>query len=214
MAVNLDTGDEHTRDEYTQEEPIKEELGRVRLRSKSGEVILVPKPSSDINDPLNWYVQYIRKSRNCNLTPVDRSQPFKYYVAIVTCLGMVMCTFLAAGPTVAIVEIAMDFGGGPNSNLAVVLPNAALFFTVSALTQGTGNLVWMPLIIKYGRRPIYIISFSGYILTALWSGFATNYKSEMIARILLGFFSGAGECLGPRTISDLFFIHERGSVMA
>ncbi|KAF4629520.1 hypothetical protein G7Y89_g8627 [Cudoniella acicularis] len=173
-----------------------ESLGQVQLRSESGEIILVPKPSSDPNDPLNW------------------SQPFKYYVAVVTCFGMLMCTFLAAGPTVALVQIAMDFGGGPTANLALIIPQVAFFFTVSALTQGTGNLLWQPLINKYGKRPMYIISFSGYFATAIWSGISTSYSSELAARVLLGFFSGAGECLGPGTISDVFFLHERGSAMA
>jgi MFS family permease len=143
-----------------------------------------------------------------------RSTPFKYYVAIVTCFGMLMCTFLAAGPTVAIVQIAMDFGGGPTANLSVLIPEVSFFFTTSALTQGTGNLLWQPLINKYGRRPIYIISFTGYLFTAIWSGLSTGYTSELIARILLGFFSGAGECLGPATITDVFFLHERGTAMA
>lgn len=125
-----------------------------------------------------------------------------------------MTTFLAAGPTVALVEIALDFAGGDQSKLGEVIPQVAYFFTVSALTQGTGNLIWQPLINKYGRRPMYIISFSGYLGTAVWSGVTTNYASELVARILLGFFSGAGECLGPGTISDLFFLHERGSMMA
>ncbi|KAH9213551.1 MFS transporter [Leptodontidium sp. 2 PMI_412] len=175
---------------------VEEKLGRVQLRTESGEIILVPKPSTDPNDPLNW------------------SQPFKYYIAIVTCAGMLMTTFLAAGPTVALVEIALDFAGGDQSKLGEVIPQVAYFFTVSALTQGTGNLIWQPLINKYGRRPMYIISFSGYLGTAVWSGVTTNYASELVARILLGFFSGAGECLGPGTISDLFFLHERGSMMA
>ncbi|KAK0119511.1 hypothetical protein ONS95_010955 [Cadophora gregata] len=171
-------------------------LGRVQLRSEDGGIILVPKPSSDPNDPLNW------------------SQPFKYYIAVVTCAGMLMTTFLAAGPSVALVEIATDFAGGDRSKLGEVIPQVAYFFTVSALTQGTGNLIWQPLINKYGRRPMYIISFSGYLGTAIWSGLTLNYASELVARILLGFFSGAGECLGPGTISDLFFLHERGSMMA
>ena len=127
---------------------------------------------------------------------------------------MLMCTFLAAGPTVALVQIAMDFGGGANADLAALIPQVAFFFTTSALTQGTGNLIWQPLINKYGKRPWYIISFSGYLLTALWSGATSDYKSELVARILLGFFSGAGECLGPATITDVFFLHERGTAMA
>lgn len=32
------------------------ELGRVQLRAENGEIILIPKPSSDPNDPLNWSV--------------------------------------------------------------------------------------------------------------------------------------------------------------
>lgn len=35
----------------------EQSLGRVQLRSESGEIILVPKPSRDPNDPLNWSVQ-------------------------------------------------------------------------------------------------------------------------------------------------------------
>lgn len=176
-------------------EAVEENLGRVQLRSESGEIILVPKPSSDPNDPLNW------------------SQPFKVYVAVVTCFGMLMCTFLAAGPTVALVQIAKDFSNG-SPNLEAVIPQVAFFFTTSALTQGTGNLLWQPLINKYGRRPIYIISFAGYFATAIWCGITSNFTSELVGRIFLGFFSGAGECLGPATISDIFFLHERGTMMA
>lgn len=33
------------------------DLGRVQLRGENGEIILIPKPSSDPNDPLNWSVE-------------------------------------------------------------------------------------------------------------------------------------------------------------
>jgi MFS family permease len=42
---------------------------------------------------------------------------------------------------------------------------------------------------------------------------STSYESGLTARILLGLFSGAGECLDPATISDVF-LHERGIAMA
>ena len=131
-----------------------------------------------------------------------------------TCLAIVVCTFLAAGPTVAIVQIARDFGGGPTANLAVLVPEVSFFFTTTALMLGTGNLLWQPLIKKYGRRPIYIISFIGYLITAVWSGLSTSYASELVARILLGFFSGTLECLIPAIVTDVFFLHERGTAMA
>jgi len=72
----------------------------------------------------------------------------------------------------------------------------------------------MPFILKYGRRPVYIIAFIGYTATAAWAGAARTYSSELAARVLMGFFSGSGECLAPLTIADIFFLHERGFYMS
>lgn len=127
---------------------------------------------------------------------------------------MVMCNFLAAGPTVAIEQIAIDFFGDENEYYEEHVAKVAFFFTSTSLMQGLGNLFWMPLIVKYGRRPIYLASFALYTITALWVGAADSYANALVARIVLGFAAGSGECLAPVTISDIFFLHERGTVMA
>lgn len=127
---------------------------------------------------------------------------------------MFFCNFLAAGPTVAIVDITIDFFGPPGPTFGAHIAKIAYFFTSTALLQGMGNLVWMPLIIKYGRRPVYLASFTIYTATAIWAGVSTTYASELAARIIMGFAAGSGECLAPLTISDTFFLHERGSIMA
>src|SRR5271155_3164005 len=72
----------------------------------------------------------------------------------------------------------------------------------------------MPFINKFGRRPAYVISFACYTACSIWAGVAKTYGSELGARIVLGFMAGSGECLAPLTISDIWFLHERGSVMA
>jgi len=126
-------------------------LGSLRLRNvDTNERILIPTPSADPNDPLN------------------RSTFFKYYTAFAVCFAMVMCNFLAAGPTIAVVETAMDFF--PNwkeMGLVPAIQKTVYFFNTTALFQGIGNLIWMPLINKYGRRPIYVIAFTIYFVTAL-----------------------------------------------
>lgn len=129
---------------------------------------------------------------------------------------MFFCNFLAAGPSVAIVNIVIDYFGTPpmSPGFSAAIAKTAYIFTTCALLQGMGNLFWMPLIIKYGRRPIYIISFAGYTACAIWAGVAKTYESELAARIFLGFFAGSGECIAPLTISDIFFLHERGFYMA
>ncbi|KAF2158264.1 MFS transporter [Myriangium duriaei CBS 260.36] len=174
-------------------------LGRLRLRhQETNEIILIPAPSQDPNDPLNW------------------SKARRIYSACLVCAAVCFCNFLAAGPTVAIVEIVIDFSGytPKDPQFPAAISKIAYFFTTTALLQGMGNLFWMPLIIKYGRRPVYITAFTCYLVTAIWAGVSKSYASELASRILMGFFSGAGECIGPLSISDLFFLHERGLYMA
>lgn len=72
----------------------------------------------------------------------------------------------------------------------------------------------MPIIVKYGRRPAYLISFTLYTATAIWSGVSKSYGSELAARIVMGLAAGSGECVAPLTIADTFFLHERGTIMA
>ncbi|KAI0456551.1 major facilitator superfamily domain-containing protein [Xylaria acuta] len=170
-------------------------LGNVRLRDHhTNEVILIPRPSNDPNDPLRW------------------PQAYKYYIALVVCLAMLVCNFLAAGPTVAIVETALDFF--PTGDLNKSVARVAYFFTSTALVQGTGNFLWVPLTNKFGRRPVYIISYAIYLAAALWLIFEKHFGRFLIGRILLGFGSGAAETLAPITIADVFFLHERGTIMA
>ena len=145
-----------------------------------------------------------------------RSARYRYYLAVVVCLAMVMCNFLAAGPTVAIVNITIEFFGTPpmTPGFPAAIAKVAYFFTTTALMQGMGNLIWMPLIVKYGRRPVYLGSFTIYTACAIWAGVSKSYASELAARIVMGFAAGSGECVAPLTIADIFFLHERGLVMA
>lgn len=178
-------------------------LGSVRLHdAETKEIVLVPTPSNNPNDPLNW------------------SKHFRYYIAFLVCLAMVLCNFLAAGPTVAMVETALDFFTDDDDTtytdeqLDSYISQISYFFTATALMQGLGNLFWMPLILKYGKRPIYLASFVLYTITAVWVGLANTYANALVARIVMGLAAGSAECLAPLTISEVFFLHERGRVMA
>ncbi|KAH7039033.1 major facilitator superfamily domain-containing protein [Macrophomina phaseolina] len=172
-------------------------LGSLRLRNhETNEIILIPTPSDDPNDPLNW------------------SRAYRYYLAILLSLAIFFSNFLAAGPSVSMVEITTDFFGPPGPKFESYIAKASYFFTTTSLLQGMSNLIWMPLIVKFGRRPIYVTSFVLYTACAAWAGGATSYGSHLTARILMGAGAGASETLAPLTISDIFFLHERGTIMA
>lgn len=132
---------------------------------------------------------------------------------------LLRCNFLAAGPTVAIVQTTLAFypDAAPavdptafSANIAKV----AYFFTTTALLQGTGNFFWVPFANKYGRRPAYVFSYTIYLAAAIWAIFDRSYGGFLAARILMGVGSGAAETIAPITISDIFFLHERGAVMS
>jgi MFS family permease len=128
---------------------------------------------------------------------------------------MILCNFLAAGPTLAILQTAQEFF--PNwkaTGMSGPISKTAYFFNCTALFQGLGNLLWMPLINKYGRRPIYVTSFTLYTITAIWCAVGKGYANFLVARIIMGFAAGAGECLAPVTIADVYFLHERGAITA
>jgi len=79
--------------------------------------------------------------------------------------------------------------------------------------QGMGALFWMPVIIKYGRRPVYLMFTTLYSAYKAWAGGATSYESEITAHIIMGLAAGAIEVMAPLTISDIFFLHKRGTIM-
>ncbi|KAH6684663.1 major facilitator superfamily domain-containing protein [Halenospora varia] len=173
-------------------------LGSLRLRHlDSNQIILVPTPTADPNDPLNW------------------SKRYRWYIAVLVSTAIFFCNFLAAGPSIVIAGVTSTFFGPPqtNPNFVADISKTAYFFTTTALMQGMGTLFWMPLIIKYGRRPVYVTSFVLYTACAVWSGASTTYGSELASRIVMGVAAGAAEVLAPLTISDIFFLHERGTVM-
>lgn len=130
---------------------------------------------------------------------------------------MAVCNFLAAGPAIAVPATAMDFYPNALTNGTLItsaIPKVAYFFTTTSLLQGMGNIVWVPAANKWGRRPVYILSYIIYLAMAIWLIFEKSYTRFLVGRILMGFGSGAAETLAPISIADIFFLHERGRVMS
>ncbi|TQN69422.1 putative MFS-type transporter [Colletotrichum shisoi] len=175
-------------------------MGNVRLRHpETNEIILIPAPSTDPNDPLNW------------------PQWHKYYMAGLICTAMMMCNFLAAGPSIALLKAALEFfpaAATDNDVLTLAVAQTAYFFTTTALLQGVGNFFWVPMANKFGRRPVYIASYSIYFACTIWLIFDHTYGGFLAGRILMGFGAGAAETIAPISIADVFYLHERGTIMA
>ena len=84
-----------------------------------------------------------------------------------------------------------------------------------AVGNGTlciGAFILIPFALKYGRRPLYIISTAIQLGISIWSA-----RLETVADIMLinAFSCGVGalaEVIVQMTVADMFFVHERGTM--
>ncbi|KUL91749.1 hypothetical protein ZTR_01398 [Talaromyces verruculosus] len=160
--------------------------GTVHLvAEQSDKIILVPKPSSDPDDPLNWS----KKRKWLNVTLL------LFYV--------------------------FTTGIGGTSVYSVFTPiSKDTGISIAQLNNGTGylflmagwtNVIWQPLALTFGRRPIILLSLLFCVAISEWTAWIDHYPSWAAARCLYGLACAPVEVLPQICIPDVFFAHERGA---
>lgn len=77
------------------------------------------------------------------------------------------------------------------------------------LGLGIGSVIMSPTAILWGKRPVYILGASLFIISAVWCALSPNYASLVLARIFQGIAVSPVECLPSATIAEIYFLHER-----
>ena len=67
-----------------------------------------------------------------------------------------------------------------------------------------GSLVCNALAVKYGKRPVYLATTLGLMVTCFWSAAAKSFGSLVAARAIQGFCMGPLEALVPASIADVW----------
>jgi MFS family permease len=73
-----------------------------------------------------------------------------------------------------------------------------------------GSLLWNALAVKYGKRPVYLITSVGLAVTCFWAAEARSFGNFVAARVIQGLCMSPMEALIPASIADIWFVHERG----
>ena len=172
--------------------------GTVRLvdvdqRSPSGnladngkDIMLVPKPSADPEDPLNW------------------SRRRKMFA-----LSMVYLYNLAVGiPTSLQYSLLSDITRDTGIDTATLVQGSGLMI----LFFGWGPcLVWQPVALTYGRRGVYLLSTLLVIPVTVWTAYSSTAGEWYAHRVLIGIIASPFEALPEVSVFDMFFAHERGA---
>ncbi|KAK6828247.1 MFS general substrate transporter [Apiospora arundinis] len=151
------------------------------------ELVLVPHPSNNFDDPLNWSTTW--------KTIIIANQFVFVFISIMTPL--------AIAPMTQIFEAEFD----------KTLPQVNMLFGAAAITLGYANFLIVPAANVFGRRPVIIICGLICILANIWQGLATSYSSFIGARVISGIGAAANESIMPMVISDILFVHQRGRSM-
>jgi DHA1 family bicyclomycin/chloramphenicol resistance-like MFS transporter len=98
----------------------------------------------------------------------------------------------------------------------LVISRALLLQTLSVylIAFALATLVWGPLVDKWGRRPIILLSLSGYLAASLWIALATSYDALFIGRAIQGLMVAGGTVASRAMIRDYFHGAEAQKAMA
>ncbi|KAF8588854.1 MFS general substrate transporter [Ramaria rubella] len=156
---------------------------------KYSDIILVPQPSDDPNDPLNW----------------PRWKKHTTYFTLV--YGTVLCG--ALGPLVSadLVGLALEF------NVSLQAMSRALG-TALVATLAIATMVWSMFSVTWGKRPVYLASTLIMLAGCIVSGEAKTYNVLLGGRILQGIGEAVLEFLVGSSLAEIYFLHERGVPVA
>ena len=149
--------------------------------------VLVPKPSDDLEDPLNW------------------SFPRKLVTVIVQALYVLFSIL----PTLSIAPVTPIFLEEFHTDEGTV----SLFLGVAVITLGYMNFILVPFSNIFGRRATCLITAAIVIGGNIWLALARGVGSFLGARVFNAIGAAANETVMVQVIADIFFLHERGQWM-
>ena len=153
------------------------------------DIVLVPKPSADPEDPLNW-------SRKRKMLALSMVYLYNFAVGIPTSLQYSVLADITR-------ETGIDTATLVQGNGLMIL-----FF-------GWGPaLLWQPIALTYGRRGVYLLSTLLVIPMTIWTAYSQTAGEWYAHRVLIGIIASPFEALPEVTVFDLFFAHERGAFMS
>ncbi|KAK3935946.1 major facilitator superfamily domain-containing protein [Diplogelasinospora grovesii] len=163
------------------------EVSRSDAKTSDGGIILIPQPSSDSRDPLNWSVS--KKA------------------TIVATLFLAMFVGFSA-PFCGQLNLQQQAALYGKTTVQITYFNSA-----ASAGLATGGYFWWPLSSKFGRSSVIFWTLFGQLAAQIWAPMMTRpdqYAPYLVSRYFSAFFGVTVSVLGPRYLVDMFFLHQRG----
>lgn len=158
------------------------------------EIVLVPHPSDDVNDPLRL------------------PQWRKWAAFLNICLLTFMTCFWLGGLAPAFYPLSIEFNVNTADAsgllvwpvLSAGLSVCTLFVLISAkhmLTSDRQNFFWVPSAEYLGRRPVFLAGALGLFVCEIWSATSTTFNGLLASRVVGAFMGSCTEALGALIVN-------------
>lgn len=74
-------------------------------------------------------------------------------------------------------------------------------------------LFWVPFSNVWGIRVSFLVATLGAASFSIWAAVTSHFGEFVAARVLASFFFSSPEALGPQIVADVFFLHQRATVI-
>jgi len=155
---------------------------------KDSEIVLQPRPTSNPNDPLNW----------------PKAQKIFNYLLASFYAMMVYCFVNATSPTWGPMGTELHFSDATLTNT----------YAIGCATLAVGAPMLIPFALKYGSRPVYVISSAGQLAISIWAARTMTAGDWWGVNAIQCWLGALAEVLIQMTIADVFFVHQRGLMNA
>ncbi|SPN97406.1 related to dityrosine transporter [Cephalotrichum gorgonifer] len=137
--------------------------------------------------------------------PYDYKNSTKWIITLVIALAGAAAPFGSSIFYPALTQLTEDLNTTPaitNLSIAMYMLSMSIF-----------PLWWATCSQEFGRRTIYIISFTLFVVFSVLSAVSTSISMLIVMRLLGGGASASVQAVGAGTISDIWEVHERGRAM-
>ncbi|KAK8021979.1 MFS general substrate transporter [Apiospora rasikravindrae] len=174
------------------------------------DILLVPRPSEDPEDPLNW--TYRRKILSTSCVVV-----YTIMVAIPASAVYSIVTPIREDTSLTLTDI--NNGTGIMVCRSIFLKSVYLLKNLTVpinqfLFYGWGCIFWQAIALQYGKRPVYLFSCLANIIILATAPLCITSGTYTANRIILGFFGSPVESLCEISVVDVWFAHERPKYLA
>ncbi|KAF5686923.1 HOL1 substrate-H+ antiporter [Fusarium circinatum] len=149
-------------------------------------IVLAPRPTSDPNQPLNWST--MRKTLHMVLLSL--------YSMMMFCIPC----------------MSVPFWQNFNEELGMSYDMLNNGYAANMAGLATGCIIFIPIALRIGRRPVYLVTSLIMFGAGAWQA-ETHTIGDMIGMNTIAGIAGAvNEALFQVTVTELFFVHQRGTM--